>query len=147
MGKLIWIILALLAGATLPFQAGVNARLSKYIDSPMYATLFTFLLGFLSVTLYLLLTRQTVSIEALKAAPAYSWLGGLLGAFYVGMLVFLFPQLGAGLTFGLIVAGQMTVSLVLDHFKILVEDPQPITIWRILGVVMIVVGVVLVQKS
>lgn len=147
MSKFIWIILALLAGATLPFQAGVNSRLSQAISSPLYATLFTFLIGFLSVGLYMVLTRETVSMEVLKSAPGYTWLGGLLGAFYVTMLVFLFPQLGAGLTFGLIVAGQMIISVILDHFKILVDNPQPVTLLRIAGIVLIVIGVVLVQKK
>ncbi|MDU0220409.1 DMT family transporter, partial [Escherichia coli] len=84
--------------------------------------------------------------QGLREAPAYVWLGGLLGAFYVTAIVLAFLQIGPALTFGLVVAGQMLIALLLDHFSILVANPHPVNIWRVLGVLMIVGGVVLIRK-
>lgn len=137
---------ALISGAFLPVQAGLNSRMGKAIDNAVYASTISFLVGLVTLLIYLLITRQTVSWPALKAAPLYAWLGGILGAFYVTAIVLLFPRIGPALTFGLVVAGQMIVSLLLDHFNILVAQPHPINWWRILGVVMIVGGVVLIRK-
>lgn len=146
MNKLTWIVLTLLAGAFLPIQAGLNAKLGKAAASPLYAALISFLVGTLGLIIYILITGQTVSWTGLKNAPVYIWFGGLLGAFYITVMVLAFPQLGPGLTFGLIVAGQMLVSVLLDHYNVLVAQPNPVTYMRILGVLLVVTGVIIIRK-
>lgn len=146
MDKLIWIFLTLLAGAFLPIQAGLNARLGKAADSPVYAAMFSFLVGALGLILYILLTRQSISWAGVRAAPLSLWAGGLLGAFYVTVIVLAFPRLGPGLTFGLVVAGQMVISLMLEHFNILVANPSPINYMKVLGIALIIAGVVILRR-
>lgn len=146
MNKVTWIILALAAGAFLPIQAGINARLGKAAQSAVFASLTSFVVGMLGLVLYMLLTRENVSISGLKTAPAYAWLGGLLGAFYVTVIVLAFPKLGPGLTFGLVVAGQMIFSVLLEHNQILVAERNPVTLLKLLGVAMIIAGVIIVRK-
>ncbi len=146
MSKVIWIVLTLLAGAVLPIQAGLNSRLGKAVENPVNASLLSFLVGSLGLITYIVLTRQPMSWEGAKQAPAYIWLGGLLGAFYVTVIILAFPKLGPGLTFGLIVAGQMVLSVFLEHFNILVAQQQPISFMKIVGIVLIVVGVVLIRQ-
>jgi transporter family-2 protein len=146
MDKLIWIIVALLSGAVLPIQAGLNARLGGAGQNPVYAATISFLVGTMGLIVYILISRQNVSIAGLREAPSYIWLGGLLGAFYVTAIVLLFPRLGPGLTFGLVVAGQMIVSIMLEHFNLLVAQPSPISYMKILGIALVVVGVVIIRK-
>jgi transporter family-2 protein len=144
--KTTWIIMAFLAGTFLPIQAGLNTRLGRSLESPVYASMISFIVGVLTVLIYALITKQHVEWSGIKIAPAYSWLGGVLGAFYVTVIILAFPKIGPALTFGLVVAGQMVISVLLDHFNILVAQQHSINIWRILGVLMIVVGVVIVRK-
>jgi len=146
MDKLIWIIIALLSGAVLPIQAGLNARLGAAAQNPVYASAISFVVGTLALIVYIAVTRQSVSISGIKEIPFYIWLGGLLGAFYVTAIVLLFPKLGPGLTFGLVVAGQMIVSVLLDHFNVLVAHPSPISYMKVLGIVLVVAGVVIIRK-
>jgi len=146
MDKMIWIILALLSGAVLPIQAGLNTRLGAAAANPVYASTISFLVGTLGLLVYIAITRQTPSWTGLKEAPTVLWLGGLLGAFYVTAIVLLFPRLGPGLTFGLVVAGQMTVSVLLDHYNVLVSNPTPISYMKVLGIALIVAGVVIIRK-
>lgn len=138
--------MAFIAGAFLPIQAGLNAKLGKSIASPIHASMISFMVGALSLIIYIILTKQSVSWEGLKVAPSYVWLGGVLGAFYVTVIIFSFPRLGPGLTFGLVVAGQMTLSALLEHFNILVAQSQPLSLLRLLGTAMIVGGVVIIRK-
>ena len=147
MNKTIWIILTLFSGASLPIQAGLNSKLAKAAQNPIYASLISFLVGALGIIAYILLTRQTMSWTSIKEAPIHLWLGGLLGAFYVTVIVLSFPILGPGLTFGLVVAGQMIISLVLDHFNILVAQQNPISLTKVLGVMLVVAGVVLIRRN
>lgn len=146
MGKFIWVIMAFISGAFLPIQAGLNTRLGKAGESPVHASLFSFIVGAIGLVLYILLTNQTVSWEGIKSAPWYSWLGGLLGAFYVTVIILAFPKLGPGLTFGLVVAGQMIFSALLEHFNILVAQPHPINFMKLLGIGLVIVGVVIIRK-
>ena len=146
MGKVIWVVLTLVAGAFLPIQAGLNTRLGKAIASPVYASLISFLVGLVDLLVYILVTRQTVSLAGIKEAPGHIWMGGLLGAFYITVIIFAFPVLGPGLTFGLIVAGQMVVSILLEHFNILVAHPSPISYMKILGVGLVVAGVIIIRR-
>ena len=144
--KITWIIIALISGAFLPLQAGLNTRLGKGIESPVHASLISFIIGALVIILYSTITKQHVSWAGLRTVPGYVWLGGVLGAFYVTAIILAFPKIGPALTFGLVVTGQMIISVLLDHFNILVAQQHSINIWRIIGILLIITGVVIVRK-
>lgn len=146
MNKIIWIVLAFLSGTFLPIQAGLNSRLGKAVNSPVYASMFSFAVGALGLIVYIAITRQTMSWSGIKETPVYVWLGGLLGAFYVTAIILAYPKLGPGLTFGLVVAGQMIVSVLLEHFNILVAQPNPVSYMKILGVGLVVAGVIIIRN-
>ncbi len=146
MNKIIWVVLAFLSGAFLPIQAGLNTKLGKAVENPVYASFFSFIVGVIGLIVYILVTKQHISWTGIKEAPSYVWLGGLLGAFYVTVIILAFPKLGPGLTFGLIVAGQMTISILLEHFNILVAQQNSISLAKIFGVVLVVVGVLIIRR-
>ena len=143
MENIIWILLV--AGTFLPLQGALNTKLGAAAQSPIHASMISFIIGALSVALYVLITRQRFSLVGLKTAPAYAWLGGILGAIYVTVIIFAFPKLGPALAFALLVAGQMIASLLLEHFDILVAQQHAITPWRLGGVALIIVGVILIR--
>jgi len=138
--------MALLSGAVLPIQAGLNARLGKAAGSPVYASMLSFLVGTVALIVYIFFTRQDVSWTGLKEAPVSAWAGGLLGAFYVTVVVLAFPRLGPGLTFGLVVAGQMLIAVTLEHYNILVAQQHSISPMKIVGVLLVVIGVVIIRR-
>jgi len=146
MNKIIWITLAFLSGAFLPIQAGLNAKLGKTVESPVYASMLSFVIGTLGLITYILITKQSMSWAGVREAPAHVWIGGLLGAFYVTVIILAFPKLGPGLTFGLVVAGQMIISILLEHFNILVAQQNSISFMKVLGVLLVVVGVIIIRR-
>lgn len=146
MPKVLWIIVAFLSGVFLPLQAGLNTRLGKAIESPVYAAMISFMVGVLTVGAYIRITRQHVVWEGAKHAPLSTWIGGALGAFYVTAIILAFPQIGPALTFGLVVAGQMFAAVFLDHFDIMVAKQHSINLWRIAGVLLIIAGVAIIRK-
>jgi transporter family-2 protein len=146
MNKIIWIALAFLSGAFLPIQAGLNAKLGKTVESPVYASMLSFVIGTLGLITYILITKQSMSWAGVREAPVHVWIGGLLGAFYVTVIILAFPKLGPGLTFGLVVAGQMIISILLEHFNILVAQQNSISFMKILGVLLVVAGVIIIRR-
>ena len=139
--------LALVVGCLLPMQASINAKWGTFLRAPVMAALFNFIVGFFILLIVIIGTRTPNNIMlAIKEAPAYAWIGGLMGAIYVTSIIFLVPRLGAALSFGLIIAGQMIFSLALDHFGLFGVPVQPVNWARIAGVLLIFAGIMLIQK-
>jgi bacterial/archaeal transporter family-2 protein len=145
MDNLLWVALAALAGASIPFNAAFNARLGVAGSSPIHASMISFGIGTLTIALYAVATRQTVSWTGFFAAPWYAWLGGICGAFSLTAIILTYPKLGPGLGFGLVVAGQLVVSVLLEHFGVLVAQPHPISVLRVVGLGLVFGGVALIR--
>ncbi len=141
------IFLAFLCGAVFPTQAGLNAKMARLVGNPVLAALLSFATGLVALTVYAIVTRIPLSqFSQFKNAPWYVWFAGILGAFYISTVIVLMPRLGVALTFGLIVAGQMTVSLLLDHFGWLDAPVREISLGRIIGAFFLIIGVILIRK-
>ncbi len=142
-----FIILAVLAGMMMPTQAAVNNKLAGHVDSPILAAFVSFAVGTLALFLYVLATGVPLgNLTAAKNAPLIAWVGGILGAFFVASAVVLVPRIGVALTFSLIIAGQMLVTLVIDHFGFLGVPVKEVNLLRVIGVTLIMIGVVLIRK-
>jgi transporter family-2 protein len=139
--------LALLAGLFLPLQAGINAQLRTVLGSPLAATLVSFLVGTVGVLLLVLAVRSHVSLDsAWQRSSWWYWTGGLLGAAYVALTIVLAPRLGAATLVAAIVAGQMLTSLVLDQYGLVGFPVHPITLARVVGALLVILGVALIQR-
>lgn len=142
-----YIILALIAGACAPTQAGINSQLGSVMGTPSLAAMISFMIGALGLTAYVLVAGVSwPPIRTFTEIPWWMWTGGLMGAFLVFVSIILAPKLGAATTLGLMIAGQMLTSLVLDHFGIVGYEEHPTNIWRITGVCLLLAGVVLIKK-
>jgi transporter family-2 protein len=139
--------LALAAGLALTIQVGVNSTLRNTLGSPAVATLASFLTGTVGVILFLVLTKAPWPTKAaLVAAPAWAWLGGLLGAFYVATSILVGPRLGAAALLALTVFGQLVASLVVDHYGWLGFSQHPLTAVRLIGAALLFIGVLLIVR-
>jgi transporter family-2 protein len=78
--------------------------------------------------------------------PSWAWMGGLLGAIYVASVTMLGPRLGGMTMVALVIAGQLTVALVVDRFGILGYPQVAVTPPRLLGAALLLVGAVLVVR-
>ena len=75
----------------------------------------------------------------------WMWTGGFFGAIYIVVALVLLPRLGAATVVALIVTGQMLASLVFDQFGLLGLIQHPVSIPRLVGAVLLVVGVILIR--
>jgi transporter family-2 protein len=139
--------LALVAGAILPLQAALNARVGQMYQNPFWASLISFLVGTAALAVYILIARVPApSLSVFRQMPPAYWTPGLLGAVYVTSVILVAPKLGVTLTFALIVTGQMLIALLFDQYGLLGLPVKQITPWRLLGALLLVAGVVLVRK-
>lgn len=142
------VICSLIVGASLASQAGLNAQLREGLNSPIQAAFISFLVG--TLILGVLCVYQGLpwfTKTSISSVPWWAWFGGALGAFNIAMSVFLAPKLGAVAFVVSIVCGQIIASLVLDQNGWLGFPKIELTVNRILGASLIVLGVLLVVKK
>jgi transporter family-2 protein len=77
----------------------------------------------------------------------YYLTGGLLGAAYVTTILVTVRTLGAGGVVAATIAGQLAVSVVVDHFGLIGVAKHPITLTKIVGVVLLAAGTYLVVRD
>ncbi|HKG23450.1 MAG TPA: DMT family transporter [Blastocatellia bacterium] len=142
-----FLLIALIAGAFIPVQTGVNSQLSRWVGHPVLASLVSFLVGTAALLAYTLTLRIPLPApNSLNQSPWWVWTGGLLGAFFVTASIIVAPRLGAAITVALIIAGQLLVALALDHFGLLGFPERPLNGWRVLGAILLVIGVALIRR-
>ncbi len=140
------LVLAVAAGAVLPLQAGINAELARWIGGAPRAAFVSFLVGALALLVVsLLATRGVVGGERASEAPWWVWIGGLLGAFYVFGAIVAAPRVGALVLVAAVVAGQALASLVVDHLGWVGFPEHAVSPGRLLGIVLVAVGVAFVR--
>jgi transporter family-2 protein len=143
----LFIPLSLAAGALLAVQAGANAQLAKATRSPFAATTLQLAVGAL---LLLLFTILSGTISALSLLPSAQWwhaIGGVASAFYVVSGILLFPRIGAVVSVGLFIAGQVLVSAALDVFGLLGLPATGLDFGVSIGGAMVMSGAALIVRG
>ena len=133
----------LLGGIFLASQAPINAALAKSLGDPVLAACISFGIGFVALAVLSAIRGAWPSGSAMAGAPWWSWLGGLLGAFYVAVVIWGVPQLGVVSTVAALVFGQVAAALILDAVGAFGLPVQAITWQRLLAAGMILGGLVL----
>lgn len=148
MGKELYYLLAMAAGVAVAVQAGVNSQLRDAIRNPIITSLLSFCVGTIALLLYVLIMyrNEVPSLDQLRQISPWKWTGGLLGVLYVTVVILAAPRIGAANTLGIIVAGQLLMAIVLDHFGWLGFPVKTINWNRILGALFLLVGVYLLRK-
>ena len=142
----LYLLLAITAGAMLPFQYGINAQLSHWLSSPVRAAFVSFLVGTLVLLLLSVLVRKPVPGAAkLGAVPWWVWLGGLLGAYYVTGSIVTAPKLGAVTLTAAVIFGQALASALIDQFGWVGFKEHHLTPGRAAGIVLVGVGIAFVR--
>jgi bacterial/archaeal transporter family-2 protein len=147
-GNTIFTLLALITGALIPIQAATNATFSKSVGNPYVTALVVFLVGLIGVTAFLFISGTALpTLNQLKAAPFYGYLGGVIVAVYVIMITLLVGRIGVASAIGLIVTGQILCAVVIDQFGLFGVTVKHIDLTRLFGVILLVAGVYFTMKK
>jgi transporter family-2 protein len=138
--------LAFLVGAALSIQAPINAIVGARLGHPLGGATLSFVVGtifLLAVTL--IMARGQVAWGNIASLSPLLWIGGILGAIYITVAIWLTPTIGIGALIALAIAGQVTASLLLDHYGLFGLAVREINIGRASGALMVVVGALMVR--
>jgi transporter family-2 protein len=141
------VALTSVVGGMVALQAPINSGLGKAVGT-FQAALVSFAVGTIILACIAGLSRGGFGqiAEARTLAPQYL-LGGVLGACYVSSILVTVRTLGAGGVVAATIAGQLTMSVIIDQFGLLGIDKDPITAMKAIGVVLLASGTLLVIRG
>ena len=142
-----YLAFAFAIGLMIPVQAAVNNQLKGFVgSSTLLAAFISFSVGTIALAVVATVNRQPwTSLANLSKVEWWHLTGGLLGALFVFGTTLLAPRIGLAKMTALIVAGQVVISLILDHHGWLGLAVREITPARLIGSALVVGGVVLVN--
>ncbi len=146
--KYFLLLFTLFAGALLPVQAILNTRMGRQTGGPLMGSLISFSVGLICLLVLNMITNpgSIVNVRPAGITPWYIWLGGFLGAIFVGYITWVNQQQGVALTFALVVTGQIFCSLVVDHFGLFGSAISTISLPKMIGAVLLIVGIIMIKR-
>lgn len=135
------------AGGLVALQAPINSGLGKAVGS-LPAASFSFAIGLVALVGITFVSGEGFGqIGEIGGLSWYYLIGGLLGAVYVTTVLISVRTLGAGGVTAATIAGQLSMSVLLDQLGILGLAQRELTPGRLLGVALLAAGVYLVVES
>lgn len=133
------LIIAALSGLAMTFQGAINAALKEKIGvAPM--SLVVHLIGLIISLAAVVVFTGIPKFQDFRNAPLYSYLGGILNVAIIGGVAYAIAKTGATIGISAILIGQLGTAVVLDHFGIFTLEKIPFSWIRIVGVLLMLVG-------
>ncbi len=144
MSNPVLIVLMIAGGVAVALQPSINARLAEKTGYLQAATV-SFAVGTL-VLFFISLASQQGSLRKATEADWWQLSGGLFGAFFVTMTIIGVPRIGTTAVLALTIVSQLIAGLVMDHYGVFGMRGIPVDFKRMLGVVLLLVGVALICR-
>lgn len=146
--KLLYYLLPVMAGVAITVQSGINSQLRVALQHPIMAAFISFLTGTIALGLILLFSRTAYpALDSYSNISWYKFSGGLFGVFVVTVTLLSVAEIGAANMFVLIIAGQLITALLMDQFGLLGMKVNPVTLQKLLGILLLVCGAYLVNRK
>lgn len=143
----LYVAAALIVGGLAPIQGSLNGEMGKVLGHPLRGTLMNFVVGWVLLLMILVIWVGFPTREDLGRAPWHLYLAGIQGVLFVTTLLTLIPIIGALKVITAVVVGQLMVSVIIDHFGLLHVPVHSLSPGRVAGLLLLVAGIILIQRS
>ncbi|KKI92743.1 membrane protein [Bacillus sp. SA1-12] len=142
---MIMIVLNLIGGILLSAQSSINGTLSRKAGA-IETTLLTLITGsmFLAVVIIFFGSGKLLNIFD---APKWQLSAAFLGALYMLLVIAAVPKIGVIATNIAAIAGQLIISLIIDHFGWFNSMVIPLDLNRAIALVFILVALYFIYKG
>lgn len=138
------ILIGLAGGVAVGLQGPMASMISQRLG--IFESVFIIHLTGAVIALLPLLFLSGGKLAQWKGLPWYTLLAGGFGLVVIGALSYMIPRVGVAAAIISIVAGQLLVSTILDHFGWLGSMGRPMDITRAIGLAVVLIGVWLTVK-
>jgi len=141
------LILVALGGVGLTLQMAWNSRLRAATGSAVLTTIISIVVTLISLALvWASGATSRGSVPTFNSLPKWAWFGGVFAGYYLVASLIAIPKLGVAVVFSLVIAGQMLGALLLDSTGAFGVNQISLNPGRIVGTVLLLAGVILIQK-
>lgn len=138
-------LIAFVAGLGVPVMAALNGVLGAKLGSPLVAS--AILVVVASVIVLALLAAIGLPEGGIRwPGPTVGFLAGVFGAQYIVSITMAAPKIGVGNAVFLVLLGQLISAGIIDHFGLFGAPVVPVSWKRVVGIVVMAVGVFLARK-
>lgn len=137
------VVLMVVSGAIMAFQAPINSALRGHVGT-FESSLVSFTVGTLALVVVVLLTREG-NLANVRNVSWWHLLGGLIGAVFVTVTLLAAPKIGVTGMIVAALAGQMAAALLIDSFGWMGVARKPVDLARLAGLALLVVSVALIN--
>ncbi len=130
---------AAIAGISMALQGSFNTALSKVIGL-MEANFVVHVIGTATLFLLLCFGLGHGDLSRLGDAPWYAYLGGILSIVILYTVMASISKLGVAVATTVIIVGQVSAALIIDHFGLFGLRAIPFTWWKLVGVALLAAG-------
>ncbi len=144
----VFIMIAFFVGGLFPIQGAINSHLGKFFNNPLQASFISFTCAIFLLSFLLLCIRpEFPDFDKLFKLKWYYFIGGgVCGVSFVTMFIMLTPEIGIANATTAFIAGELIMSVLLDHFGIFGLEIHEISITRFIGCLFLFAGLLLIQK-
>lgn len=142
------VILIILIGLAGGVAVGLQSPLASMISQRLgvMESIFILHIGGAIMALIPLLFYGGGKLGNWRTVPWYALGAGIFGLIVIGAISYMIPRIGVAASITTIVAGQLLVGTILDHFGMLGAAERPLDTTRVIGLVIVMVGVWLTVK-
>ncbi|MCB0037775.1 MAG: DMT family transporter [Anaerolineales bacterium] len=144
MNSIVYLLIPVLVAVAAVLQARFMGTLDQTMGTAENVFI-TYAGGGLLAALFMLYLRGG-NLSAWTGVPWYAFLPGVMGLIIVTGIGFTVPRLGFVTTFTVITVIQFTLAALFDHFGLLGSDIRPLDGGRLVGIVVLLVGVWLILR-
>jgi bacterial/archaeal transporter family-2 protein len=139
------VALAVVAGLAVTLQGQFMGLMSKAMGT-VESVFITYGSGAIVIALVMLLLRGG-KLRQFQEVPWYAYTAGICGLVIVGGISYIVPRLGLVAGFTILIAAQFGLAALFDHFGLFGASLRPLDAGRLLGLVVMLLGVWLVVRQ
>ena len=140
-------VLTMFLGVVLAVHLAMNGKVGSVLNNPRVGNGLFWCIGAVAAVVIGLTGWKSGVLTPLKEVNPLLLTAGVLGACLVFAIAWLIPQIGAGPVMITLLAGQVIGGMIMSHFGWLGSPVQPITVMKLVGVLIMVGGVALATFS
>lgn len=147
--SVILVVSSVLLGVLPPLQQVFNGNLSTYVGSPLSATLISFMVGAILLTIIILIKHRKIEIpkfdQEQKKIPLVYYFGGFCGILILTGNILVLPHIGSTITIFTGMLGQMLMAMAIDHYGLFGLKKQSLTKAKLISLLLMIVGILIVN--
>ena len=141
---LLIILIGLAGGVAVGLQSPMASMITQRLG--IFESVFIVHIGGALIALIPLLIYGGGKLSQWRSVPWYALGAGIFGLVVIAAISYMIPRVGVAASITTVVAGQLMVGVILDHYGLLGASVRSLDVTRVVGLAVVLVGVWLTVK-